>query len=113
MQEREGGSCPGISPIDLRACVIYISWSFPNIYIYVNMLVGLNYAQEREGGSCLVGWAEVGIFGAKVRCGRSLKSVTGRQQQTTDGRVTISIFIILILNLPILEVSFFSGQVIL
>ena len=65
----------------------------------------------KEGGSCLVGWAEVGIFGAKVRCGRSLKSVTGRQQQTTDGRVTISIFIILILNLPILEVSFFPGQV--
>ena len=71
------------------------------------MLVGVNYAQEREGGSCPVGWAEVGIFGAKVRSGRSLKSVTGRQQQTTDGRVTIYIFIILILNLPILEVGFF------
>ena len=59
-----------------------------------------------------MGWAEVGIFGAKVRCGRSLKSVTGRQQQTTDGRVTITIFIIIILDLPSLEVSFFSGQVI-
>ena len=82
------------------------------VYVHMGVCLSGLTMQEREGGSCLVGWTEVGIFGAKVRCGRSLKSVTGRQQQTTDGRVTITIFIIIILDLPSLEVSFFSGQVI-
>ena len=51
--EREGGPCLGISPIDLRACVIYVSWSF--LYIYICDYVCWVKLRAREGGWVLPG----------------------------------------------------------